>query len=263
MIYAKTNSEAQDCSNQPENFLALPAPTAAQTSCYCESLKLNQRYSSENENICKNFNKEFLKNQAIVIFFGVISVSINSVIRLALKLVSKIRRYYTCVEEFNSMLKQFFLPIFINSVIVIPVLYGDIFGLKIGEILTQIFVSTESSNYKAFKDFSPEWFKKVGAAIPLTLQIQHLAVQGAHQRRENEAKAEAFAIQLRISICLDFDLLGHVLGLRGRAALRACSLRSAALDFVFIPKSKNPLKNFLVCFLLLRAETAPFRGSDV
>ena len=169
IIYSLTNTKSYDCPTEPIDPSASNIETE-ELRCYCNTLSLNIRFTGNNAQYCSQFRTEYLKKLGMIFFLTSLNLFLNMFIRICLKCVSYFQKYHTLIERFDSLLKKIYLPIFINTALITPLLYSNIYGFSPGLTLMSIF-NKNSNKSDIFPDFTLSWFLKVAVSISTTIFI--------------------------------------------------------------------------------------------
>lgn len=142
-------------------------------SCYCDQLSLSERFSGANADHCNQFKSEYIVSAVIGFLAGLTSFFVNWCIRLVQKEISKFSKFYTYIEEYNSLMFKVFLPILFNTCLITPLIYANIYGFKPGVKIRALFNYSHGEE-DIYADFSFAWFEKVGAAMTNVMIINCL-----------------------------------------------------------------------------------------
>lgn len=126
-----------------------------------------------NTTICEEFTQEYFFSILIGLAASFILYIANFIIQTCQKLFAKFAKYHTYIEEYNSLLVKIYIPIFVNTALLIPLIYSDVFGLKPGEFLMKLY--SKEGEFETFNSLSLNWFLKVGTAVTTSMVVNIFA----------------------------------------------------------------------------------------
>lgn len=172
-VYSRTSSEGDSTRCETvltkDEFNGLESPTESQIKCFCNSLPIDEQLKGEFSDTCKEYASSLFFSILVGVGASFILNIANFIIQTCQKLFSKFAKYHTYIEEYNSLLTKIYIPIFVNTALLTPLIYSRILGIRPGAFLMKLYSGND--DFETYNSLSLDWFLKVGVALTTSMTV--------------------------------------------------------------------------------------------